>query len=191
MEEGVVTVYLPTQFPFEGRKQIAEVLDLPQERVRVVVTPLGGGFGGKCDITIECLLALGAYKTGRPVKLTLDREESFRVSTKRHPFLLDYEVGAAKNGKIKFVDTYLYSDAGPYTALSPKVLDQAGIFSCGPYDISDLRIEGFAVHTNNANSSAMRGFGINQVAMAIESLIDEISRKLSIDPLPYPAYQCS
>lgn len=181
-EGGLLNIFVPTQFPFEVRHQVAQVLALPEEKVRVVVTPLGGGFGGKCDVAIECLLALGAYKLNRPVKITLNREESMRASTKRHPFELQYEVGASQGGKLLFVDAKLISDAGPYTGLSPKVMDQACIFSCGPYEVPNLRIEGWAVHTNNANAGAMRGFGINQAAVAIESLLDELGQKLHLNP---------
>jgi CO/xanthine dehydrogenase Mo-binding subunit/aerobic-type carbon monoxide dehydrogenase small subunit (CoxS/CutS family) len=182
LDDGTLTVYVPTQFPFEVRQQVAAAMALPPEKVRVVVTPLGGGFGGKCDVAIECLLALGALKLNRPVKISLDREESLRASTKRHAFLADYEVGASAEGKLLYVKAELTADAGPYTALSPKVIDQACIFSCGPYEVPNVHIEGWAVHTNNANGSAMRGFGINQAAVAIESLVDELARKLNMDP---------
>jgi CO/xanthine dehydrogenase Mo-binding subunit/aerobic-type carbon monoxide dehydrogenase small subunit (CoxS/CutS family) len=181
-DEGNFTLYAPTQFPFEVKRQLVEVLNLPEERIRVVVTPLGGGFGSKCDATVEFLLAVGAYKVRRPLKITLTREESLRVSTKRHPYVMDYEVGATKEGKLLYVDAKLLSDAGPYTNLSPRVIDQACIFSCGPYVVPNLRVEGWAVYTNNANCSAFRGFGINQAAVAIEAMIDELARKLAMDP---------
>lgn len=181
-EDGVLTVYAPTQFPFELKEQLPKVFNMPEDKVRVVVTPLGGAFGSKCDATVEFLVALGAYYTKRPVKLTLTRQESMRMSTKRHPYVMDYEVGAAKDGKLLYVDAKLLSDAGPYDNLSPRVIDQACIFSCGPYVVPNLRVEGWAVYTNNANSSAFRGFGINQAAVAIEQLLDEIAVKLNMDP---------
>lgn len=181
-EEGNFTLYAPTQFPFEVKRQLLEVLNLPEEKVRVVVTPLGGGFGSKCDATVEFLLAVGAYAVRRPLKITLTREESLRVSTKRHPYIMDYEVGATQEGKLLYVEAKLLSDAGPYTNLSPRVIDQACIFSCGPYVVPNLRVEGWAVYTNNANCSAFRGFGINQAAVAIEAMLDEIARKLGMDP---------
>lgn len=181
-EDENFTLYAPTQFPFEIKRQLVEVLKLPEEKIRVVVTPLGGGFGGKCDATVEFLLAVGAYAIKRPLKITLTREESLRVSSKRHPYFMDYEVGATKDGKLLYVDAKLLSDAGPYTNLSPRVIDQACIFSCGPYVVPNLRVEGWAVYTNNANCSAFRGFGINQAAVAIETMIDEIARKLGMDP---------
>jgi len=182
-ENGTVVIYAPTQFPFELRKQLAAVLNLPEEGVRVIATPAGGAFGSKLDNTVEALLALGAYHLRQPVKITLTREESMRVSTKRHPYQMDYRVGVDARGRLCAVEASLISDAGPYTALSPRVIDQACIFSCGPYRVPNLRVEGWAVFTNNANSSAFRGFGINQTAVAIESLLDEAARRLGLDPL--------
>jgi CO/xanthine dehydrogenase Mo-binding subunit len=150
--------------------------------VRVTCTPLGGAFGSKLDNTVEALACLAAHLVQQPVKLTLSRPESIRVSTKRHAYALDYTVGLDPEGRILAVDARLLSDAGPYTALSPRVIDQACIFSCGPYRVPNLRVEGWAVHTNNANGSAFRGFGINQAAVAIESLLDEGARRLGLDP---------
>ena len=181
-EDGLLTVYLPTQSPFHVRQQIAESVNLPPESVRVIATPLGGGHGGRTDSGFGCLLGLGAFKLGVPVKIVLDREETLRVGTKKHPFRMDYEVGADGDGKLLFVKAKLLADAGPYTSLTIRVLDQAAIFACGPYEVPNAEIEACAVFTNNANTSAMRGFGINQVALAMESLLDELSRKLGIDP---------
>jgi CO/xanthine dehydrogenase Mo-binding subunit/aerobic-type carbon monoxide dehydrogenase small subunit (CoxS/CutS family) len=179
---AMLTVKAPTQFPFELRTQISEILNLPENQVHIVCTPGGGAFGSKIDATVEPLLALAAYCTGRPVKMTLTREESLIRSTKRHPYDMDYRVGLSRDGQILAVDCHLLSDAGAYTDLSPRVIDQACIFACGPYEIPNIRIEGWAVYTNNVKSSAFRGFGINQVAFAIESLLDEAARKLELDP---------
>jgi len=181
-ENGTLTVYAPTQFPFEMRKQLAAVLALPEEKVRIIATPLGGAFGSKLDNTVEALVALGAYCLKRPVKITLTRVESIRVSTKRHPYSMDYRVAFDGEGTLLGVDAKLLSDAGPYTTLSPRAIDQACIFSCGPYQVPNLNVEGWAVFTNNVNGSAFRGFGINQAAVAIESLIDDAARQLGLDP---------
>jgi CO/xanthine dehydrogenase Mo-binding subunit/aerobic-type carbon monoxide dehydrogenase small subunit (CoxS/CutS family) len=181
-EDGTITICSPTQFPFEMRKQIASLLNLPEERIRMIATPLGGAFGSKLDNTVEALLALGVYHLHRPVKITLTRKESIQLSTKRHAYSMDYRIGVDNEGRLVAVDAKLLSDAGPYTALSPRVIDQACIFSCGPYRVPNLRVEGWAVYTNNANGSAFRGFGINQPAVAMESLLDEAARKLGLDP---------
>lgn len=134
-EDDVLTIKAPTQFPFELRGQLAAVLDMPPDKIRIQATPLGGAFGSKADATVEPLIALGAYHSRRPVKLTLTREESLKKSTKRHPYEMDYRVGFDQSGKLLAVDARLVSDAGPYTALSPRVIDQACIFACGPYEV--------------------------------------------------------
>jgi CO/xanthine dehydrogenase Mo-binding subunit/aerobic-type carbon monoxide dehydrogenase small subunit (CoxS/CutS family) len=179
---GILNLRVPTQFPFELRMQLAKVLAVPEETIRVQTTPLGGSFGSKIDATVEPLIALGAYVTGRPVKLTLTREESLKRSVKRHASVLDYRVGLDEEGKLVAVDAKLVFDTGAYTNLGPRVIDQACMFACGPYEVTNLRVEGWAVHTNNVNASAFRGFGINQAAIAIESLLDEAARRLNLDP---------
>jgi CO/xanthine dehydrogenase Mo-binding subunit/aerobic-type carbon monoxide dehydrogenase small subunit (CoxS/CutS family) len=185
-----LTLKTPTQFPFELRVQLSRIFNLAEDQVRVICTPGGGAFGSKIDATVEPLLALAAFCTGRPAKMTLTREESLIRSTKRHPYFMDYRVGLSREGKILAVDCQLLSDAGAYTDLSPRVIDQACIFSCGPYEVPNLRIEGWAVYTNNVKGSAFRGFGINQVAFAIESLLDEAARKLALDPFELRLRNC-
>jgi aldehyde oxidoreductase len=181
-EDGKIIVWTCTQFPFEIRTQVAACLGLPEEKVRVITTPLGGAFGGKISVTVQILAALGALRTGRPVKITLTREESLRFHTKKHASLLHYKTGFSKNGKILANQAKITLDAGPYTDTSPIVLDQACIFSCGPYDVPNVDIEGWAVFTNNANGGAMRGFGVNQVAFAMEQQLDIASEALKVDP---------
>ena len=181
-EDGKIIVWTCTQFPFEMRTQIAACLGRPEEKVRVITTPLGGAFGGKISVTVQILAALGALRTGRPVKITLTREESLRFHTKKHASLLHYKTGFSKNGKVLANQAKIILDGGPYTDVSPIVLDQACIFSCGPYEIPNVDIEGWAVFTNNANGGAMRGFGINQVAFAMEQQLDIAAEELKIDP---------
>jgi CO/xanthine dehydrogenase Mo-binding subunit/aerobic-type carbon monoxide dehydrogenase small subunit (CoxS/CutS family) len=181
-QDGKLVVMTPTQAPFELRKQIAGVLNLPLEDVRIIVTPLGGGFGGKGDATIQPLAALAAHLLKRPVKITLSREESLNMSTKKHPYHLQYEIGLNREGILRYVDAEILSDGGPYANLSPRVIDQSCIFAVGPYRIAAGRVRGRCVRTNNVLSSAMRGFGINQVSYAMEVLLDQASHKLRIDP---------
>ncbi|MDP2645081.1 MAG: molybdopterin-dependent oxidoreductase [Desulfobacterales bacterium] len=180
--DGRVTVYSPTQFPFENRALVAASLGVPEEKVRMICTPIGGGFGGKVNITTQIWIAIGAMRTGRPCKITLTRPESLRMSDKRHAYYTHYRVGARKDGTITAVDARLLSDAGPYMTTSPMVLDQACTFSCGPYVIPNARIEGWAMYTNNANGGAFRGFGINQAAFSMESCLDMLGERLGLDP---------
>ncbi len=184
-KEGVMTLHYPTQAPFHVRKQVAEALAWPEEKVRVITTPLGGGFGGKTDVTIEILLALGALHTQRPVKITLRRGESLRIDTKRHPFYMHYKTGATREGKLLALQAKIIMDGGAYAGISPGVLEQATIFATGPYVWPHLLLEGYAVYTNNVLGGAFRGFGINQVHFAVESQIDKLARRLGRDPLAF------
>lgn len=181
--EGRIEVLCPTQHPFSNREQIAKILCLPIEKVRIRGMPVGGGFGGKLDITIQALLALGAWKTGRPVKIALTRYESFRMSTKRHPFTMAYRTGATSVGDLLALEATLICDAGAYASYSTDVLEQAMLFGGGPYVWPNVRIEGICTYTNNVIGGAFRGFGMNQVHFAVECQIDMLAEKLGIDPL--------
>ncbi|MBI4322412.1 MAG: molybdopterin-dependent oxidoreductase [Chloroflexi bacterium] len=181
--DGGVEVYFPTQMPFNARAAIARNLALPEEKVRLISTPLGGGFGGKIDITLEVLLALGALRTGRPVKMTLTRAESLRTSGKRHPYSMDYKIGARKDGRLMALQARVVEDAGGYAGLSAAILEQALVFAGGPYRWASVLVEGYAANTNNPSGTAFRGFGINQVNFALESTLDELARKLGMDPI--------
>jgi CO/xanthine dehydrogenase Mo-binding subunit/aerobic-type carbon monoxide dehydrogenase small subunit (CoxS/CutS family) len=181
-EDGTVIVRVPTQAPFESREQLTKILDLPREKIRIVATPLGGGFGGKLEIAVEGMVAVAAYVTRKPVKVTLSRADTLRTAVKRHPFLVDYRVAADADGRLLAVDARLICDGGPYTGNSPRVIDQAAIFSCGPYKVPNVRIDGKAVLTNNPLGGAFRGYGINQSAVAMEQLMDELALALDLDP---------
>ena len=185
LEGDQVVLHYPTQAPFHVRKQIAESLAWPEGKVRVVTTPLGGGFGGKADVTIEILLALGAVHTRRPVKIALERHESMRIDTKRHAFYMRYKTGATRDGRLVAVKAKLVLDAGAYPGMSAGVLEQATIFACGPYVWPHVLVEGFAVYTNNVLGGAFRGFGINQVHFALETQMDRMARRLGKDPFDF------
>jgi len=180
--DGGVVLKMGTQCAFDVRTQLSEILDMPEEKIRVVQLPIGGAFGGKEDLIIEQHLALGAKLSGKRVKIVLDREESLRVHVKRHPAWMHYKTGADKDGKILAVDSDVVLDAGAYMSLSFDVLENTLVFGAGPYYVPNLRLEGWAWYTNNVLCGAMRGFGVNQVAVAIEQQLDEIARQLDIDP---------
>lgn len=180
--DGGVVLKMGTQCAFDVRTQLSEILDLPESKIRVVQLPMGGAFGGKEDLIIEQHLALGAYKTGKPVKIVLTRPESLRVHVKRHPTWMHYKTGADKDGRVLALETNVIADAGVYMSLTFDVLENMLVFGAGPYYIPNLRLHGWAWHTNNVLSGAMRGFGANQVAVALEQQLDEITRKLGMDP---------
>jgi CO/xanthine dehydrogenase Mo-binding subunit len=181
-ENGVITIRVSTQV-IEHFRGIADVLNLPHNRVRVIGTYVGGGFGGKEDITVESFLALLTYKTRRPVKLTYTREESILCHSKRHPYVMTYKTGAKKDGCLTSLQAKLVSDAGAYVYLSPWVLLYSMVDAAGPYRIPHVKIDGYTVLTNNTFTSANRGFGAPQVCFAYESQIEELARQLKMDPL--------
>lgn len=181
-EGGDIQVIACTQSPFEIRSMLAPILNMPEEKISVVGSHLGGGFGSKCDSTIEAAAAVAAYNLNRPVKITLTREESMSLSTKRHAFRNIYKLGVSRNGEICYLDVNMISDAGPYKMLSVDVMEQACIFSGGPYKVPNAHIRGKVMRTNNMNGGAFRGFGINQPAISIETMLDEVAEKLKMDP---------
>jgi nicotinate dehydrogenase large molybdopterin subunit len=166
-----------------ARADIARVLRLPLNRVRVIGTTVGGNFGGKNEITQEPVLALLAKMTGRPVKGVFDREEEFTATTARHPFIMEYESGVSREGRILARKVHLVLDGGAYCSWSETTLGKAAILAAGPYEIPDLLIEAYAVYTNKTVSGAMRGFGAPQVCFAYESHMDDIAHALGVDPL--------
>jgi CO/xanthine dehydrogenase Mo-binding subunit len=181
-DDGVITIRAATQV-IEHFRGIADVLGLPHNKVRVIAPMVGGGFGGKEDITVETYLALLVWKTGKPVSLTYTREESIIAHSKRHPYVMKYKTGATKDGKLVAMEAELISDAGGYVFLSPWVLLYSTVKATGPYDITHVRVDSHAVLTNNTFSSANRGFGAPQPCFAYESQLDEIARQLNLSPL--------
>lgn len=182
-EKGRITIVSCGQSPYRDKKEICETLALPEEKVRVIIPPVGGAFGGKDDISVQIFLALITLKTGRPAKMFLSREESTISSTKRHMAYITMKTAADKNGKLLANQTEIILDTGAYEGLGPAVLDVA-IENCnGPYKIPNIDIKAKLVYTNNYFASAFRGFGAPQVMFAIESQVDAIAEKLGLDPI--------
>ncbi len=179
---GVINIRSASQV-IEHYRDVAAVLGIPESRVRLIGTLIGGGFGGKEDITVEVFLGLLTWKTGRPVKLTFTREEMGFGRQKRHPYVMRYRTGATKEGKVVALEAELVSDAGAYVYLSPWVLLYSTVHAPGPYEIPNVKVDANAVLTNNIMTSAFRGFGAMQVAFAYESQMDELARRLGMDPL--------
>lgn len=181
-ERDRLTVWVTSKDTFSDRCEIARVTGLPLNKVRVIAATVGGSFGGKSDLGIICAVSLLAQKTGRPVKLIYSREECFQVTTKRHPFTIHYTHGATREGKLVAVKMLAIADAGAYTSLSSTVITRAVIHGTGPYDISNVYLEGQAVYTNNPVAGAMRGYGVPQVTFAFESQMDCLAKELGMDP---------
>ena len=180
LENDVVTLRISTQV-IEHAVEIATILGLPQSQVRVIASYMGGGFGGKEDMTVEPYIALLVWRTRRPVRMVWSRQESILASTKRHPFTMHYRTAATKEGKILAVDADIIGDAGAYPCLSARVLFAGAALSTGPYDVPVVRIRSRAVFTNNVPTSAFRGFGAMQVVFGYESQMDALATELGLD----------
>jgi len=180
--DGVITIRVSTQV-IEHFRDVAEALQVPQNRVRVIGTYLGGGFGGKEDVTVEVYLGLLALKTGRPVRMVWTRQESLLARAKRHPYRMRYRTGALATGEIVAQQIELLADAGAYAYLSALVLLYSTVTAAGPYRAPAVRVEARVAYTNNPPTSAMRGFGAMQTVFAYESQIDQIARALGLDPV--------
>jgi nicotinate dehydrogenase large molybdopterin subunit len=179
LENGVLTLRVSTQV-IEHAAAIAQIIGLPQSKVRVIAAYMGGGFGGKEDMTVEPYLALLVWRTRRPVRMIWDRQESLVASTKRHPFLMRYRTGAASDGTITAQHVEILGDAGAYPNLSPRVLFAAAACACGPYRVPNASITSSAVFTNNVPSSAFRGFGAMQVVLGYEAQMDLVAERLGL-----------
>jgi selenium-dependent xanthine dehydrogenase len=176
-------LYLATQGQgvFDDRRQVARFLGIPEDKLFVELFPNGGAFGGKEDLSIQAHTALLARVTDRPVKLTLSREESIRLHTKRHPITIQLTAGCDAEGRLTAVQAKMVGDTGAYASVGGKVLERAAGHACGPYRVENVDIESFAVYTNNPPCGAMRGFGVNQAAFAIEAAMDLLAESVGID----------
>ncbi len=177
-------LYLATQGQgiFDDRRQVAAFLGLEEEKVFVELFPAGGAFGGKEDLSIQAHAALLARVTGRPVKLTLSREQSIRMHPKRHPIRMHYRVGCDAGGRLTAVWARMVGDSGAYASLGAKVLERAAGHACGPYRVPAVDVEALAVYTNNPPCGAMRGFGANQAHFALEGALDDLAGLAGVDP---------
>ncbi len=180
--DGVVVIRVSTQV-IEHFRDVAEVLGLPHNKVRVIGPYVGGGFGGKEDVTVEVFLGLLAWRTRRPVRMVWSRQESLLARPKRHPFILRYRTGAAQDGTLLAQQVELLADSGAYAYLSALVLMYATVTAAGPYRIPDVAVDARVAYTNNPPTSAMRGFGAMQMVLGYESQIDQVARRLGLDPV--------
>lgn len=180
--EGKVTVWMPSKYIHDDRKQIAAMLGVPIDQVRCILTTVGGCFGDKHCVNPGYYAALVSAKTRRPAKMVYDREESFIASTKRHPFVVDYTTGATREGRITAVKVDIKADGGAYASYSVTTLMRAMIYGAGPYDVPNVLVRSRVAYTNNPIAGAMRGFGVAQIVVAHESQVDILAETLKMDP---------
>jgi CO/xanthine dehydrogenase Mo-binding subunit len=179
-QEGI-EVLSQGQGVYEDRLQIAKLLGLPEDKVRVKLVPNGGGFGGKEDLSVQGHAALIAHHLGVPAKVRLTRDESISMHPKRHPIWMDYSLGCDDEGKLTFVQVKYVGDTGAYASVGAKVLERAAGHATGAYNVPVTDVEATAVYTNNIPCGAMRGFGVNQAIFGLESCIDELCEQGGFD----------
>jgi CO/xanthine dehydrogenase Mo-binding subunit/aerobic-type carbon monoxide dehydrogenase small subunit (CoxS/CutS family) len=180
---GGVTVWTGSQGSHAFRQMIAASLALSEEKVRVIFTPTGGAFGGKEEPTVQIHCALGAVRLGRPVRMVLTREESIRISTKRHAERIHMRHGATRDGRLVAMEARIVADTGAYASLGKPVVFRSAVVAAGPYDIPNVSAVSIGVYTNNPVAGAFRGFGSTQVAFASEVQMDKLARRLGLDPI--------
>jgi CO/xanthine dehydrogenase Mo-binding subunit len=181
--EGNYTVWASVQRPFTIASDLSRTLKVSMNKIRVITTAIGGGFGGKNEVTYEPIICVLAAKTQKPVKLVYTREEEFQASTVRHPYIMRYKSGLKKDGTLVARQVEIISDCGAYVTWGESTLTKAVIHSCGPYKIPYTWMDGFLVYTNNPVGGAMRGFGVTQLGYAYEVHMDTIAAEMGIDPV--------
>ena len=181
-DQGRVVVETAGQWLHEDRRQIAAILQLPEEQVVIRYAAIGGAFGGREDLSIQHLLALATWKTGRPTALVWSREESIIAHHKRHPMTIRCRWSATGDGKITAVQAEIIADGGAYASTSAEVIKVATLFASGCYEIPNIAVDGYAVYTNNVPCGAFRGFGAPQAQFACEVMVTRLAHALGIDP---------
>jgi selenium-dependent xanthine dehydrogenase len=179
--EGVM-ILSTDQGAYDTQHETMKMLGLPPELVKVRNCLVGGGFGGKEDVTVQHHAALIAYLTKRPVKVKLTRAESLLIHPKRHPMEMEFSLGCDENGIIQGVAAEVIADTGAYASLGGPVLERACTHAAGPYNYQNFEIDGWAYYTNNPPAGAFRGFGVTQTCFCIESLLNQMADIVGISP---------
>ncbi|MEL6894354.1 MAG: molybdopterin cofactor-binding domain-containing protein, partial [Actinomycetota bacterium] len=179
-EPATMHVYSGGQGIWDDRNDIAAMLGVDTSRITTELVSNGGAFGGKEDMSNQAHTALAAWLTGRPVKITLSREESLLMHPKRHPIRMHYRAGCDADGKLLGIHVRMIGDSGPYASVGMKVLERAAGHSTGPYVCPNVDVEAVAVRTNNSVCGAFRGFGANQAQFAMEGVLDRLAEQVGI-----------
>ncbi|WP_371648982.1 MULTISPECIES: molybdopterin-dependent oxidoreductase [unclassified Streptomyces] len=180
-----LTVRSSTQTPFLTRRALCALYDLPEDEVRVVAGRVGGGFGGKQEMLTEDIVTLAALKLRRPVKLEYTRAEQFYGATTRHPFTIGIKVGARADGTLTAIQMRVVSNTGAYGNHGPAVMFHSVGESFAVYRAPHKKVDAYSVYTNVVPAGAFRGYGLGQVTFAVESVMDELARRLDMDPLAF------
>lgn len=184
-EEGVMEVYIATQYPHYDREEVARCLGVHEDNVKIINMAIGGAFGAREDMNPQCHVALAAYLTKKPVKIVYTREESTISHSKRHPMKIYMKTAVREDGTLCAMEAKIYGDSGAYASWGMNVLRKAAVHATGPYRIDNVDIRSIAVYTNNPYAGAMRGFGATQGPIATEAQMDRLAEKLGIHPLQF------
>ena len=176
-----IRVFACTQTPYMDREEVARVLKLPLDAVHIVPSAIGGGFGGKLDVSIQPLLAVAAWKMKRAVRIVYTRPESMVSTTKRHPARMQVKLGCDAAGQLTAVDFHGDFNTGAYASWGSTVANRVPVHASGPYDVAHVRALTRAIYTNNAIAGAFRGFGVPQACIATEALMDDLAEQCGMD----------
>lgn len=182
-EDGGVDLYVSTQWIHNDLKQIAPCLGLTDDQIHMTLAGVGGAFGGREDLSMQIHAGMLALRTGRPIKMSYNRYESFFGHVHRHPAQMRYEYGATADGHLIYADVDIVLDGGAYTSSTKNVVGNAASLGVGPYEIPNIRIDAYGVYTNNPPCGAMRGFGAVQACFAYESMMDRLGAACGLGPL--------
>lgn len=182
-EKGGLIVRVGGQHGGRDRMQLARILDMPEDKIEVVTSPIGGGFGGKDELTVQPALCLLALKAKRPVRLQLSRTESVKAGTKRNAFTIRMKTACDENGKLVAQQVDAVADGGAHASLSLGVIETAMEHACGPYIVPNIDARGRLVSTNNSTCGAFRGFGCNEMTFAVESQMERLAQMVGIDAI--------
>src|SRR5581483_5808348 len=180
-----IEVQACTQSPYMDRVDLAAILGLPEDAVRIIPTAVGGGFGSKLDLSVQPFLAIAAWHLQRPVRMVYSRPESIMSTTKRHPARIRAKVGATRHGKLVAMDFTADFNTGAYASWGPTVANRVPVHASGPYKVPHYRALTRAIHTNLVPAGAFRGFGVPQATAAQEQLYDELAERLGMDALEF------
>ncbi|MFC9283934.1 molybdopterin-dependent oxidoreductase [Streptomyces collinus] len=186
-DDGRLTVRTSSQTPFLTRRALCALYDLPPEQVRVVAGRVGGGFGGKQEMLVEDIVALAVLRLRRPVKLEYTRAEQFYGATTRHPFTIRVKAGARRDGTLTALRLRVVANTGAYGNHGPAVMFHSVGESMAVYRAPHKKVDAFSVYTHTVPAGAFRGYGLGQVLFAVESALDELARRLGLDPLEFKA----
>jgi CO/xanthine dehydrogenase Mo-binding subunit len=189
-EDGMLVIHASTQNPHYDQKDVADLLGIEEDKVRVIQSATGGGFGSKLDMNVQGFVGLAAFLLQRPARMVYTREEAFLATAKRHPLKIWFKSGATRDGRLLAVDVSITGDTGAYASYGLAVVSRAAVHATGPYEVPNVRIESRFSYTNNPMAGAMRGFGVPQVALAHESQMDMLAERLGLSPFDIRLRNC-